>query len=280
MTPLNFGSRKLRVTRETVGNLSSQGVLSSTSSSSDSPLLLEPTTAHKGEAASRMPTMLDLLSAGLRRSPRLAQKAVESTDKPVCSTFGLVTMLLGASAIFWTGLHAMPATIQQRWVLHTEVVTSLFDETINEFHPMPFAVNQQQNETYTYRDMLKQPDYKDFIHAMLKEIEVCKGREHWTLMWRDNVPMEKWVNGKVKTILSIWNFKRKRFPSGELMKYKARLCVHGGMQQWGIDFWETYSPVVNWITIRTLLAVATIHELPTECIDFVLAFPQAKLDID
>eukprot|EP00957_Ditylum_brightwellii_P140542 10707434-Ditylum_brightwellii.AAC.1 len=64
------------------------------------------------------------------------------------------------------------------------------------------------------------------------------------------------------------------------MKHKARLCAHGGMQQWGVNFWETYSPVVNWITVRTLLAAATIHELPTECIDFILAFPQAKLDID
>eukprot|EP00957_Ditylum_brightwellii_P103456 7883200-Ditylum_brightwellii.AAC.1 len=64
------------------------------------------------------------------------------------------------------------------------------------------------------------------------------------------------------------------------MKHKARLCAHGGMQQWGINFWETYSPVVNWITVKTLLAVATIHELLTECIDFVLAFPRAKLGID
>eukprot|EP00957_Ditylum_brightwellii_P150166 11435293-Ditylum_brightwellii.AAC.1 len=96
--------------------------------------------------------------------------------------------------------------------------------------------------------MLKQLDYKDFIHAMLKEIEVHECREHWTYMPHDNVPMEKRVNGKVKTIISIWSFKRKHFLSGELMKHKARLCTHGGMQQWGIDFWETYSPVVNWIT--------------------------------
>eukprot|EP00957_Ditylum_brightwellii_P066564 5052528-Ditylum_brightwellii.AAC.1 len=75
--------------------------------------------------------------------------------------------------------------------------------------------------------MLKQPDYTDFICAMLKEIEVHEGREHWTLMQRDNVPMEKRVTGKVKTILSIWSFKRKCFPSGELMKHKARLCAHG-----------------------------------------------------
>eukprot|EP00957_Ditylum_brightwellii_P129923 9910034-Ditylum_brightwellii.AAC.1 len=59
--------------------------------------------------------MLDLLPAGLRWSPRLAQRAMESTDKPVRSTFGFVTMLLGALAVFWTGLHAMPATMQQQW---------------------------------------------------------------------------------------------------------------------------------------------------------------------
>ena len=77
----------------------------------------------------------------------------------------------------------------------------------------------------------------------------------------------------------IWSFKRKRFPSGALMKHKAQLCAHGGMQIWGIDFWETYSPVVNWITVRTLLAIAAIHNLPTSSIDFVLAFPHAELDV-
>ena len=27
-----------------------------------------------------------------------------------------------------------------------------------------------------------------------------------------------------------WSFKRKRNPIGELIKHKARLCVHGGKQ--------------------------------------------------
>eukprot|EP00957_Ditylum_brightwellii_P183380 13968671-Ditylum_brightwellii.AAC.1 len=64
------------------------------------------------------------------------------------------------------------------------------------------------------------------------------------------------------------------------MKHKVYLCAHGGMQRWGVDFWDTYSPVVNWITVQTLLTIVSIHNLPTKCIDFVLAFPQAKLDID
>ncbi len=64
------------------------------------------------------------------------------------------------------------------------------------------------------------------------------------------------------------------------MKHKARLCAHGGMQKkWGVNYWETYSPVVNWISVRTVLAIATIHDLPSFSIDFVLAYPQADLDV-
>eukprot|EP00957_Ditylum_brightwellii_P202520 15330529-Ditylum_brightwellii.AAC.1 len=50
------------------------------------------------------------------------------------------------------------------------------------------------------------------------------------------------------------------------MKHKARICAHGGMQQWGLDFQETFSPVVMWITVRTLLTIALIHDLPTHAL--------------
>ena len=52
------------------------------------------------------------------------------------------------------------------------------------------------------------------------------------------------------------------------------------MQRWDIDFWETYAPVVNWISVWLLLILAIIHVLDTKSTDFVLAFPQAKLEID
>ena len=78
----------------------------------------------------------------------------------------------------------------------------------------------------------------------------------------------------------IWSFKRKRLPDGSITKYKARLCAHGGMQRWGIDYWETFAPVVNWIIVRTLLTLAHVHGLESRSIDFVLAFPQARLTTD
>ncbi|KAL7504929.1 hypothetical protein ACHAXN_005720 [Cyclotella atomus] len=74
---------------------------------------------------------------------------------------------------------------------------------------------------------------------MSKEVQDHEEREHWALILRPTIP------AGVKTIQAIWSFKRKRFPDGTLNKHKARLCAHGGMQQWGKNYWETYSPVVN-----------------------------------
>ena len=127
---------------------------------------------------------------------------------------------------------------------------------------------------FTYTKALQQQDAAQFVQAMRKEIEDHESRDHWDIVPRSSIPEGK------KTIQAIWSFKRKRFPDGSLNKHKARLCAHGGMQQWGVSYWETYSPVVNMLTVRLLLALCNIHGLESKSIDFVLAFPQADLDVD
>jgi len=109
---------------------------------------------------------------------------------------------------------------------------------------------------------------------MNKEIYDHESRGHWDIVRRSTIPPG------MKTIQAIWSFKRKRYPDGTLNKHKARLCAHGGMQQWGVSSWETYSPVVNMLTVRLLLALCNIHGLESKSIDFILAFPQADLDVD
>ena len=64
------------------------------------------------------------------------------------------------------------------------------------------------------------------------------------------------------------------------MKHKYRLCVHGGMKKWGVNYWENYATVVNWISGRSLLAIASINEFPIMLIDFVLEFTLSDLDVD
>ena len=79
--------------------------------------------------------------------------------------------------------------------------------------------------------------------------------------------------------LAIWAFRRKRFAGGRINKHKMRLCAHGGMQQYGVNDWETYSPTVNWISVRFLMIFAQIIKLDSKAIGFVLTFPQSDLDV-
>ena len=54
---------------------------------------------------------------------------------------------------------------------------------------MVFVTNLEQNESYTFQEMMKQDDKTEFITAMLKEIDDHESRCHWTLMrWKDIPP--------------------------------------------------------------------------------------------
>ena len=66
---------------------------------------------------------------------------------------------------------------------------------------------------------------------MSKWVEAREDRNHKKIMKVSEVNNNhKNKYGKLKTILSICHFKRKRFPDGILMKHRSRLCAHGGMQ--------------------------------------------------
>ena len=157
------------------------------------------------------------------------------------------------------------------FVTHLENIRTLFDDTLNECHYYALNATSATNDVYTLKQMLQLDNIKDFVAAMVKEIDDHEKRDHWTVIERSSMPKG------AKTILSVWAFKRKRLPDGTVLKHKARLNAHGGMQRWGIDYWETYAPVVNWISVRLILELSIIHGLETKAIDFVLAFPQADI---
>lgn len=46
-----------------------------------------------------------------------------------------------------------------------------------------------------------------------------------------------------------WVYKRKTGPTGELVKYKARLCAQGFSQIEGIDYGETFTPTGRLTTL-------------------------------
>jgi hypothetical protein len=67
---------------------------------------------------------------------------------------------------------------------------------------------------------------------------------------------------------------------GEITKYKARMCCRGGQTIKGVHYEDTFSPVVAWSTIRLMLTLSIVNGWHARQIDFVLAFPQAKVKTD
>jgi hypothetical protein len=74
--------------------------------------------------------------------------------------------------------------------------------------------------------------------VMKQEIRFLIQQSTWT-----TVPRSK---AKKKVIKSTWIFKLKRLPDGDPSKFKARICVRGNLQEEGVDYFETYAPVVQW----------------------------------
>jgi hypothetical protein len=86
---------------------------------------------------------------------------------------------------------------------------------------------------------MKANDRDDFHKAMSVELKAHINQRHWVKMPHMVLPKD------MKPIKTVWSFKHKHRPNRSLLKHKACLCIHGGMQEKGVNFWETYSPFVT-----------------------------------
>uniref|UniRef100_A0AAV1UTG7 Reverse transcriptase Ty1/copia-type domain-containing protein n=1 Tax=Peronospora matthiolae TaxID=2874970 RepID=A0AAV1UTG7_9STRA len=69
-----------------------------------------------------------------------------------------------------------------------------------------------------------------------------------------------------------WVFKIKRKADGSIEKYKARLVAKVFRQKYGIDYTETFSPVIKYVTLRMVVAISKPFGWPINQLDVVTAF--------
>ncbi len=166
------------------------------------------------------------------------------------------------------------ATFSKHLIKRFEDLHDHYDGTMNQIHFLSLSTDESSNEAFTYKEAMTQEDAHLFVEAMQKEVADYEFQNHWTIVHCSTVPRT------TKPIQAIWSFKRKQHPDVTLVKHKCRLCAHGRMQKWGTNYWETYSPVVNMVTVCLILLLARIYKHYLKAIGFILAFLQAELDID
>ncbi|KAK1667332.1 hypothetical protein QYE76_055491 [Lolium multiflorum] len=105
--------------------------------------------------------------------------------------------------------------------------------------------------------------------AMEQEFDALQKNNTWHLV--PPVPGANVIDSK-------WVFKVKRHSDGSIERYKARLVAKGFKQRYGLDYEDTFSPVVKPTTIRLLLSLAVNRRWALRQLDVQNAFLHGVLE--
>lgn len=103
---------------------------------------------------------------------------------------------------------------------------------------------------------------------MEEEMDTSDETNTWSL-----VPLTPYMH----VLGNRWVFRTKINSDGTLDILRARLVAKGFNQEEGIDYLETYSPVVRTVTVRLVLHAATIMDWTIKQLDIKNAFLHGDL---
>ena len=87
--------------------------------------------------------------------------------------------------------------------------------------PAPFlhSAKSSDPDLLTHKQAMNNPDHTEWVLAMQKEITELKGKDTWV-----KVPKSE---AATNILPSLWLFKCKHSPDGDIQKFKARFCIQG-----------------------------------------------------
>lgn len=118
----------------------------------------------------------------------------------------------------------------------------------------------EPTEPTSVKRALQNPEWR---LAIVKEFDALQHNNTWTL-----VP----PNSNMNVVGCKWIFRIKRKSDGTIDRFKARLVAKGFHQRHGIDYGETFSPVVKPTTIRLILCIVVQRGWPLNQLDVNNAF--------
>ena len=108
-----------------------------------------------------------------------------------------------------------------------------------------------QGKAMNYEEAMMSPDSDRWLEAMKSEIGSMYENKVWTLV---DLPDDR------QAIENTWIFKKKTDADSYVTVYKAWLVAKGFRQVQGVDYDETFSPVVMLKSVRIMLAIAAFYD--------------------
>lgn len=120
----------------------------------------------------------------------------------------------------------------------------------------------------TLEEALKGPEREQWLKAVSEELQCFEDNSAWELADAPD-------NGTI--VKCKWVLKKK-YDTENNVRYRARLVAKGFMQKEGVDYVETFSPVVRHTTLRLLFALAVQLNLDITHLDVTTAFLNGDLE--
>ena len=122
------------------------------------------------------------------------------------------------------------------------------------------------------KQALSLPQAKCWKKAMDAEINTMLDRKVWE-------PVDH--NPSMRVILTRWVYTVKHNAEGKINTYKARLVAMGNLQREGLDYNQTFSPVINFVLIRFFIALFSCILKWKDCLlDVKCAYLYGDIDKD
>ena len=127
-------------------------------------------------------------------------------------------------------------------------------------------------EPETFTRAMQGPNAPQWAQAMTKKLDQLYKNDTGKLVPRDEIELgHRPLGGK-------WVYKVKREIDGNIARFKVRWVVKDYLQQFGVDFNQTFIAVVKPMAFRVLFAIPAFFDLDIDQIDVKTAFLYGLID--
>jgi len=135
----------------------------------------------------------------------------------------------------------------------------------------PLDIEKAKDEVLlkTFSQAMRSINKSFWFHALVAEIHLLFDKGTFGLAPPSDIPPGR------KALTTKWVFDMKRDIKGSIIKFKARWVARGDLQKKGIDYRETFAPVISFPVILT---IAVKYDLEIGQLDIISAILNGPID--